>query len=677
MLWLTSSEHWAIQTRLRAAIRGPPHFLALCNLNGFSYDFTHSSSDNDLLRAIFEGINRINDSLKRDTAPSQDSQETFWSTYLKEAKEHDDELMEKYKNDMDISILFVSKIRLALCSLKSSHMILQSTLFSAVVAAFVVDMQPALSPNPSDTTNALLMILIHTIDNSTFPDQPSEIPQWNGPSYTAVCSLTLAYLSLSLGLLAAIGTVVGKQWLSRFSRLGEGTNEVRGRRRQQKLDCLTAWQFDIAMKVLPALLHLALALFAVALSFNLWGANQTVAWVFISVTAFGGLVYVAITVLSIGFPSCPYQTPFSTVTRWMIVTIVDTAQEFTYYLRKQDSEPMIHPLAGLLILLPLPLFGWGTIFLTLILVTVISTVVWWSSTQAPFSRDKAIQRLELLLSWLKDRLQPTLQQYPEFRSIAWILETSYHLDVIMAAVERIPDAVAQTRSGLRRGQEYGVEEQNSGAQRQLDGGVENQAFHADEHNHIGGQDHDGEEQASFDFFPLTKHLCDLFVDSVVVMNKRFTASQQDRATALGKALVGLLSHWNFNLAVHQRFWNEARQKFERFQARSMASDSTTYLLQLLIELLPTEDNVGHTNHFELEATCIPKQLLFWSLPFLRNALQRRQNPCLLRLFSTVPPVLERVCFSVEPTQRPSEYSSYFCACQAYLGMLCQGDKSHE
>ncbi|KAN0084399.1 hypothetical protein V8E55_007903, partial [Tylopilus felleus] len=230
----------------------------------------------------------------------EDTQETFWSTYLKEAKEHDDELMEKYKNDMDISILF-------------------STLFSAVVAAFVVAMQPTLSPNPGDTTNALLMILIHTIDNSTFPDQPLGTPQWNGPPYMAVCSLTLAYLSLSLGLLAAIGTVVGKQWLSHFSRLGEGTNEVRSRRRQQKLDGLTAWRFDIVMKVLPALLHLALALFAVALSFNLWGANQTVAWAFTSVTAFGGLVYVAITVLSIGFPSCPYKTPFSTVTRWMIV----------------------------------------------------------------------------------------------------------------------------------------------------------------------------------------------------------------------------------------------------------------------------------------------------------------------------------------------------------------------
>ena len=281
-------------------------------------------------------------------------------------------------------------------------MILQSTLFSAVVAAFVVAMQPALSPNPGDTTNALLVILIHTIDNSTFPDQPLGTPQWNGPPYMAVCSLTLAYLSLSLGLLAAIGTVVGKQWLSHFSRLGEGTNEVRSRRRQQKLDGLTAWRFDIVMKVLPALLHLALALFAVALSFNLWGANQTVAWAFTSVTAFGGLVCVAITVLSIGFPSCPYKTPFSTVTGWMIVTIVDTAREFTYYLRKQDSEPMLHPLTGLLVLLPLPLFGWGTIILTLILVAVISTVVWWYSTEVPSSRDKAIQRLELLLSWLKD-----------------------------------------------------------------------------------------------------------------------------------------------------------------------------------------------------------------------------------------------------------------------------------
>ena len=180
----------------------------------------------------------------------------------------------------------------------------------------------------------------------------------------------------------------------------------------------------------------------------------------------------------------------------------------------------------------------------------------------------------------------------------------------MAAVERVPDAVAQTRSGLGHGQEHGAEEQNSGAQGQLDGGVESQAFRADEHDHIGGQDHDGEEQASFDFLPLTKHLCDLFVDSVVATNKRFSTSQQDRVTALGKALVGILSHWNCNLAVHQRFWNEARQKFGRFRARSMASDSTTYLLQLLIELLPTEDNVGHATISSWKLHAFPSNCSF-------------------------------------------------------------------
>ncbi|KIJ61572.1 hypothetical protein HYDPIDRAFT_56549, partial [Hydnomerulius pinastri MD-312] len=61
----------------------------------------------------------------------------FWATYAKEASEYDTEFLEKYKNDMDIVLIFAG-------------------LFSAVATTFIAAMQPTLSPDPSDTTNALL-----------------------------------------------------------------------------------------------------------------------------------------------------------------------------------------------------------------------------------------------------------------------------------------------------------------------------------------------------------------------------------------------------------------------------------------------------------------------------------------------------------------------------------------
>ena len=513
-------------------------------------------------------------------------------------------------------------------------------------------MQPALSPNPNDTTNALLMILIHTIDNSTFPDSPLGIPQWNGPPYTVVCSLTLGYVSLSFSLLAALGAVVGKQWLSHFSRLGEGTNEVRARRRQQKLDGLKTWKFDVTMKVLPALLHVALALFAISLSFNLWGTNRTVAWALICTTAIGGLVYVALTVLSLWYPSCPYETPFSAATRWMIVTAIDISQYLAYHLRLPDSKPTVHPLSGLLALLLLPVFGWGAIFLAILLVVLLAAALGLMPVR--FHQHNATHRrlsMSRNLSYFKDQLRPALQQYPELRSIAWILETSYHHDVIMAAVERVPDAVAQTQIE----HDHGVEGR--------DHDVEKQVFHT------GGRGRGGDAEASFDSFPLLKHLYDLFIESIVAMNKRFSTSRENRAIALGKALVGMLSQ-NFNSAVHP-FWHEAGQEFKHHLAYSTESESTTCLLRLLIVLLPVHDSTQNRIHFQLRATQIPESLLFWSLPFLRSALRQRSNRDLIGFSSTIPQVLERVRFSDGLRRAASEQSSYFRACQAYLGMLCQ------
>ncbi|KIJ67603.1 hypothetical protein HYDPIDRAFT_72186, partial [Hydnomerulius pinastri MD-312] len=123
----------------------------------------------------------------------KDTRSQFWATYSREAGEYDAEFLEKYKSDMDIVLIFAG-------------------LFSAVSTSFIVAMEPNLSPNPSDTTNVLLMILIHTIDNSTFNGQDLALPSWNGPGSSVVWVQTLIYASLSASLLAALGAMLGKQW---------------------------------------------------------------------------------------------------------------------------------------------------------------------------------------------------------------------------------------------------------------------------------------------------------------------------------------------------------------------------------------------------------------------------------------------------------------------------------
>ena len=188
-------------------------------------------------------------------------------------------------------------------------------MFSAVSSAFIVSMQSGLTPSASDTTNALLKILINKIDNTTFPPQEAALPVWTGPSSTMIWIQTLAYTSLSSSLLAAFGAVLGKQWLRHFktSRFGRGALHERCQRRQQKLDGLESWHFSTILATLPIFLQLSLLFFGIALAGNIWTLQHTVASVLMATTAFGLIFYFFTVVSSLKSPDCPFQTPVSTV----------------------------------------------------------------------------------------------------------------------------------------------------------------------------------------------------------------------------------------------------------------------------------------------------------------------------------------------------------------------------
>ncbi|KAH7920860.1 hypothetical protein BV22DRAFT_1020451, partial [Leucogyrophana mollusca] len=177
---------------------------------------------------------------------SKDARSRFWRTYKREAAEYDSEFLDSHRSNMDIVLIF-------------------SGLFSAVCTSFIIAMEPSLNADPTDTTQALLKILIHTINNDTFPGQNLQPPEWTGPTPTVIWTQTLIYASLSASLLAALGAMLGKQWLSHFSHLGRGSVDARGRRRQQKLDGLQAWHLDAVLECLPVLLQISLLLFGTAL----------------------------------------------------------------------------------------------------------------------------------------------------------------------------------------------------------------------------------------------------------------------------------------------------------------------------------------------------------------------------------------------------------------------------
>ncbi|KAG1858538.1 hypothetical protein F4604DRAFT_1627691, partial [Suillus subluteus] len=213
---------------------------------------------------IVNVMREVLDVLKGSTIASKtgkDDRSRFWGLYKRVAEEHDEEFLERYNGDMDIVLIF-------------------SGLFSAVSTAFIVAMESNLSPDPNDTTHALLTQLQGL-------RRQRLASTWSPP--TAIIRIQcIAYASLSFSLLAAFGAVLGKQWLGYYKshRYGRGSEDERAKRRQERFDGIVTWYFDAVVQSFPILLQLSLLLFGIAIGANMWSQQYTIAWVIIATTVF-------------------------------------------------------------------------------------------------------------------------------------------------------------------------------------------------------------------------------------------------------------------------------------------------------------------------------------------------------------------------------------------------------
>ena len=192
-------------------------------------------------------------------------------------------------------------------------------MFSAVASAFIIQVDSQLKSDPGDETVALLRVLIHKIDNTTFGNDVPALPQWTGPSRTMVQVQAVLFASLAASLLSAFLAMLGKQWLNRYASTDmRGSAIERSQSRQRKFDGIVAWYFDHVMELLPLMLQAALLLLGCALSRYLWEVNITVASVVLGVTSTGLFLYLFILIAGTVSESCPYQTPGSTFFRYLV-----------------------------------------------------------------------------------------------------------------------------------------------------------------------------------------------------------------------------------------------------------------------------------------------------------------------------------------------------------------------
>ena len=210
---------------------------------------------------------------------------------------------------------------------------MQAGLFSAVSSAFIIDVQSKLEPDPNDMTAAYMRILIHTMNNTLFPDADADSATWTGPPPEIVTVQALLYASLATSLFASFFAMLGKQWISQYLRNHGGSAADKSRDRQRKLDGFEDWRFHLAIESLPVILQVALVLLGFALSKYLWTISRTVAGVIVAVTLFGLTLYVFLTLAATLYCNCPYQTPPSILIRTLIKYVTSRDTKFTRSIR--------------------------------------------------------------------------------------------------------------------------------------------------------------------------------------------------------------------------------------------------------------------------------------------------------------------------------------------------------
>ena len=179
-----------------------------------------------------------------------------------------------------------------------------------MTSAFIIEVNSQLQPDPNEETAALLRVLIHKVDNTTFGGDVPGIPQWVGPPHTIVQVQAILFASLAASLFSAFLAMLGKQWVNRYASVDvRGSVIERSQNRQRKLDGVVSWYFDHVMESLPLMLQAALFLLGFALSRYLWGINTVVTSVVLGFTSAGVLFFLFIVIAGARFVSCPYQTP--------------------------------------------------------------------------------------------------------------------------------------------------------------------------------------------------------------------------------------------------------------------------------------------------------------------------------------------------------------------------------
>ncbi|KAI0055255.1 hypothetical protein BV25DRAFT_1833296 [Artomyces pyxidatus] len=230
-----------------------------------------------------------------------DSRWNIWSLYLTHAQRHDKTSTDSWKGDMEGILIFTG-------------------LFSAIVAAFLMESYQTLQPDPEDTTIQLLSqisLQLAAISNGThLSSSPPFSQQASSSTSSSAVRINVAWsLSLALGVTCALTATLIQQWTRRYlqtvSRHDDSSPDDRAHMRAYFAEGAVTYGLSHAVEAILAVLHMAVFLFFAGLSEFLYNLNKIVGSILLAFVALFGSGYIALSILPVVYHNCPYHTPLS------------------------------------------------------------------------------------------------------------------------------------------------------------------------------------------------------------------------------------------------------------------------------------------------------------------------------------------------------------------------------
>ena len=240
--------------------------------------------------------------------------------YVNRAPKFDEENVKNWKGGADGILVFVCSDDYSISVIACLHVPrFQTGLFASTVAQFISSSYQSLQQDPNAITQSLLAQISQQLAGSSNSTTNTTSPSINADSFhppaSAVFVNSVWILSLVLSLTCALMAAFFQQWTRRYLQITRRDYSPHVRAHIIEYFARGADKFHISVlfEALAVLLVISVLLFFSGLVVFAFRGNDIVAIVSLAIVTFCTLSYIALSLASLIFHDCPYQTPLSTL----------------------------------------------------------------------------------------------------------------------------------------------------------------------------------------------------------------------------------------------------------------------------------------------------------------------------------------------------------------------------